>query len=106
MQVNLRRSNESWDCQLVQVQPARPLSSQPFIRALAGSVSVLLFVCLLKWKYQCVKRAWGGQVFISLLIGRLSSLPIFGHFDIKSLKSKEIHSVVLNLVKNVAPSLK
>ena len=78
----------------------------PFHPCFVHSVPVLLFVCLLRWKYQCVKKARGSQVFISLLIGRLSSLPILGHFDIKSLKSKEIHSVVLNLVKKVAPSLK
>lgn len=46
----------------------------------------------------------GSQVFISLLIGCLFSLPIFGHFDIKFLKLKEIHSVVLNLVMKVAKS--
>lgn len=70
---------------------------------------VFLHYCLyIFWdgKYQCVKRSWGSQVFISLLIGCFFSLPIFGHFDIKSLKLKEIHSMVLNLVMKVAQSLK
>lgn len=78
------------------------LLSQPIV----PSISLLLFVYLLRWKYQCVKRSWGSQVFIFLLIGCPFSLPIFGHFDIKSLKLKEIYSVVLNLVMKVAQSLK
>lgn len=52
----------------------------------------------------CQKVIAGARVLFFLLIGCLFSLPIFGHFDIKSLKLKEIHSVVLNSVVKVAQS--
>lgn len=52
----------------------------------------------------CQKVVGEARFFISLLIGCLFSLPIFGHFDIKFLRLKEIHSVVVNLVMKVATS--
>lgn len=54
----------------------------------------------------CQKVIGGARFLFFLLIGCLFSLPVSGHFDIKSLQLKEIHSVLLNFVMKVTPSLK